>query len=101
MTDRTRLRAIGAWAFYSETGRDTYLLASRRVNELSGLFSVYYVTANGLGTMSLSVWKVDSDGSATGSRFGEMGFRPVFILASDVKVLRGEGTEDSPFEIGL
>ena len=100
--DGMRLRSIGAATFNIEAGEIRYyLLAARRVNEKSGLFSIYYGTSNGLGNTSVSLWKVDSEGLATATKFSEMGFRPVFTLSPEVKIIGGLGTEESPFELGL
>ena len=91
--DKGRLRAIGAWAI-----EKYYWLASRL--SYNNSFSVYFVSKNGIGNNSIRIWNVNSEGVAEAETV-DMEYRPVFTLVPNIKVLRGVGTEEEPFEIGL
>ena len=100
LIDRKRSKAIGTWEFDGGSG-EHYWVASRKVSELNGFFSIYFVNPNGFANNTLCMWSVNDDGTANAPRFGEGGVRPVFILSPNVKIIGGEGTEEVPYEIGL
>ena len=106
-TDYTRLQAIGAdelrdsGAYYrGNSNSDRYWLASHNVDSYSydSDFIVRFVYANG-GLGGNSLYGVYSEGKVGGYGFSpSCGFRPVFRLASGVKVAEGgDGTIDHPY----
>ena len=77
-------------------------LASRNItsNTVGGVFIVRYVFAsNSLGTLGgHNLCNVVSDGSIRKSSRSS-GFRPVFLLTSDVVISSGEGSNENPYVI--
>lgn len=101
--DRIRLKRIGINIFDDSSYGSWYWLASRQAE----LFSIDYgycfcpLIQNRKDGNSAR-WgfiRVDTNGNLT-STDSQYGFRPVFILSPNVKILSGEGTEEVPFEIG-
>ena len=77
-----------------------YWLASRNIYEdsTSTQFLMRFVSESG-GMINHGIFLVGSNGSAgvTSGSSTKYGFRPVFHLSSNVKVISGEGTESSPY----
>ena len=95
--DVTRLTAIGAYDYNKQ-----YWIASHRVSKISTGNVVFYIRIYfpTLGLNSYSLWKVDTSGNASCNN-ASFGFRPVFMLSPNLKIIDGDGTEEVPFEIGL
>ena len=101
-TDRTRLDKIGAAEVSDITNGSEYWLASRNANYGTGYydFSVKLYNWGSIFSPNGELWGVEYPGE-TSQRSPSEGLRPVFTLAPEVKIIRGEGTEAVPFEIGL
>ena len=94
-TDKTRLGKIGA------SRQSSYWLASRgtyMVPDYGYYFCPNYVSGGSINRYGFL--RVNTDGTMI-AQGCPAGLRPVFILASGVKITGGEGTEDNPFELGL
>ena len=80
---------------------DSYWLASRYAATYafySG-FYVRYVDSNGSLIDYNFLCSIEAD-SAWGNKISN-GLRPIFILNSNVKVIGGSGTSDSPYTLGV
>jgi len=99
--DRNRMDKIGITGFSDTSNAEAYWIASRVIMPTPSRV-YFYVSAirSGNGIINDIIWYVSSNGKA-GGRNLEYGFRPVFILSPNVKIIDGEGTEEVPFEIGL
>ena len=94
--DVAQLKALGL------NVSSTTWLASRNVDAGSSVtgFYVRYVVSNGY-TASYSLCNVYSGGSTRGYSLS-YGFRPVFLLSSNVKIKGdGDGTEEKPYELEI
>ena len=82
-----------------------YWLAAHRVAflesnpEYGHSYRIPWVNPNGQYE-TVAMLHVNTDGTMEGNGFN-VGFRPIFILENNVKIIGGEGTEEIPFEIGL
>ena len=92
--DVDQLKALGLNATSGYTW-----LASRDVNSASRLsdFNVRYVFASGFFS-NLRLCDVNSSGDANGYSLA-YGFRPVFLLTSDVVISSGDGNSENPYVI--
>ena len=81
-------------------GKVTYWLASRTVPSLydDANFSLRFISSGYLSQNNLC--QVYSDGSLFAHSYS-CGLRPVFILKSGIKVTGGDGSEASPYELGV
>ena len=97
-TDQTAMKAVGGDMW---TTGEMYWLASRIVNSSSSncFFDVRGVNTSG-GLSSNSLCGVYSDGDAYGYS-SENGLRPCISLRSDIKVTGGDGSEETPYELGI
>ena len=109
-SDKNRLNEIGEFGIKRSNAVDNYYwLASRSIKEVGNeyLFCVNTVPdyAKYTGNFEAnygSLFRVNkNDGSTPVDSTGIRGFRPVFILNSNVKIIGGQGTEDDPFEIDI
>ena len=101
--DGTRLVKIGAYGYEDTSVSPYYWFASRKVDyyeEQGYLFFIYMVQSNG-SWGAIGRLNVPNNGTMNAYDPGSNGLRPVFVLASNVKVIGGEGTEENPFELGL
>ncbi len=97
-TDRTAMQAIGEDMW---TTGEYYWLASRDVisDSYSCDFRVRYVRTSG-GLNNNGLCHVNSDGYTNGLSYGN-GLRPCISLRSDIKVTGGDGSEETPYELGI
>lgn len=83
---------------------DIYWLASRDVYSISDVsyFGGRTVDSYGAGDVSSSnLWYVEYDGYTKSYLYGRSnGFRPVFLLKSNVIIIGGSGTETDPYTLG-
>ncbi len=101
-TDFNNLKSIGALKYNDNTYGDYYWLAGSRVLD-DAEFNIkavenYEWSEENICNFLIGETDVDGDSYGNGA---ELGFRPVFFLNSNVKILSGEGTIDSPYEIGI
>ena len=80
----------------------TYWLASRFV-EAGPVQSIFNVRSVGVfgGLENGYLCNVTSDGFARADAVGSRGLRPVFTLKPTIKVTGGNGTEESPYTLGV
>ena len=104
--DVLRMKRIGADS-YSDSSCGSWYWIARRVAYYSSYedfegycFCPYLKHRTNNSTARWGFLRVDTNGvmSSAGSSYG---FRPVFIIADNVKIIGGEGTEEVPFELGL
>ena len=98
-TDYEMLAKIGC---KNLTSGKTYWLASRATfnnSEYGYYFCPVYMGSSGYRAI-FGFLRVNTDGILIEQETTK-GLRPVFILAPEVKITGGIGTEESPFEIGL
>ena len=77
-----------------------YWLASRNVDERSNVtyFDVRYINSNN-ELKAYYLWSQLSNGSTEKVNV-KYGFRPVFYINYNAKITRGDGTSESPYELG-
>lgn len=99
--DIDQLYNIEALKFNDTTISSYYWFATRRVGKIVG-YPAFQMgnkcyNANGLST-SFSIYYYKSDGTPVASG-GTLGFRPVIKLKSDIKIEKGKGTLEEPYEL--
>ena len=106
LTDIDRLNKLNIIGISDTTYGNYYWLAARLVNPPSALlnltafqFVVWAVNSSGSCASSGS-WRVNPNGEAV-AYDKDLGFRPIFKLSQNIKIIGGEGTDEVPFEIGL
>ena len=101
--DRTQLEAIGAIKFSDTSVSTSYWVASRTIKSYLGQpqYKMFYISHNQALNNSWSLYLYNSDGSPNLNGGSSTGFRVVIKLKSNVKILRGKGTFDEPYELGL
>ncbi len=103
LKDIDQLYNIEALKFNDTTISSYYWFATRRVGKIVGYPAFQmgnkYYNANGLST-SFSIYYYKSDGTPVASG-GTLGFRPVIRLKNNIKIEKGKGTADEPYEIGI
>ena len=94
--DVNQLKTLGLNA----TSGDYTWLASRNVGSGSIIptFGVHLVYASGAVDSYYALCRVGSNGY-TDSNSGAYGFRPVFLLPSDVVISSGDGSSENPYVI--
>ena len=101
--DRARLKKINAEKVNeSNPISPFYYLASRDIHHLGKkiYFCGAYIVDNG-NMNTIGWWIINEDGIGTSPGGSNVGFRPVFKLSPEVKIIGGEGTEEVPYEIGI
>ena len=101
--DRARLKKINALKVNdSNPISPYYYLASRHIyySGKNVYFCGAYIINNG-NMNAIGWWIINEDGVCTSPGGCNVGFRPVFKLSPEVKIIGGEGTEEVPYEIGI
>ena len=102
--DRTQLEKIGAIAYTDTSKSIRYWMASRTASKfMAGMptFKIKYVdydSGGGIQSYHIYYYKGDSTVVASG---GNCGLRPVIKLKPNLKIERGKGTANEPYELKL
>ena len=102
--DRNQLEVIGARKFSDTSVSTSYWVASRYIGNYVGYpqFQMYLVSYDQRGMQSRwSLYQSNADGTPNLNGGGTAGFRVVIKLKSNVIILKGKGTLDEPYELGL
>lgn len=99
--DKDQLDTIDAAKFSDKSFGSYYWLASRYIAPMQyqTVFDVFYITNSGEQYAAMFC-VVNSDGT-TNNNAPTAGFRPIIRLKTEIKILGGSGTFDSPYEIGI
>ena len=99
-----QLEKIGAFKFSDTSLSDRYWCARRNVGKYAGypqfrITSVLYNISNNTSS-PMTIYHYKADGSPYCSS-ASLGFRPVIKLRNNIKIEKGKGTADEPYEIGI
>ena len=102
-TDQLRLAKIDALKYSDKTNGAYFLYASRQTMFLPSYgrcnFCLPLTDYEGK-TQVWRLWAVKDDRTTEYDNYTG-GIRPVFTLSTEAKIIRGEGTDEVPFELGL
>ena len=99
--DKDQLDTIDAAKFSDKSFGSRYWLSSRYIAPMQAqtIFDIFYVTNSGEQYAAMFC-VVNSDGT-TYNDAPTAGFRPIIRLKTEIKILGGSGTSESPYEIGI